>query len=128
MEFFRNCLPWTYRFFWYSLVGLILSIAVVISILRVFPPDVEVYRERVEQLASTVIETSVRIGSMDARIAGFTPQVIFNDVILLDAKGEQEIVRFEKASLGIDLLRSILSKKLIPDSFTIHGVNLSIIR
>ena len=128
MEFFRNCLRWTYRFFWYSLVGLILSIAVVISILRVFPPDVEVYRERVEQLASTVIETSVRIGSMDARIAGFTPQVIFNDVILLDAKGEQEIVRFEKASLGIDLLRSILSKKLIPDSFTIHGVNLSIIR
>jgi len=128
MDIIQTCLRWTYRIFWYTLVGLILAIAVFISIIRLFPPDVEEYRQQIEELASAIIESQVHIQSMDAKLAGFTPVIIFNDVHLLDVKGKREIVRFKSASLGIDFFRSIVNKKLIPKSFTIHGINLSIIR
>ncbi len=128
MNIFQTCLRWTYRIFWYSLVGLVITLAVAISLIRIFPPDVEVYREQVEQLASKLLERQVTIDSMDARLSGFTPQIIFNNVHLMTEDGRQEIIRFEKASLGIDLFRSLSDKKLIPKSFTIYGVNLGITR
>ena len=128
MNIFQTCLRWAHRIFWYSIVGIILIIAVAISLIRIFPPDVEAYREQIEELASTVIGQQVQIKSMDARLSGFTPIIIFNDVHLMDETGKREIIRFEKASLGLDLYRSIVNKKLSPRSFTIHGVKLGITR
>lgn len=128
MNILRTCLRWSYRIFWYALVGLIISLAVAVSIVRIFPPDVEAYRSQVEEIASSALEQQVRIKSMDARLIGFIPHIIFNDVHMLDDTGKREIIRFERASLGLDLWRSLSGKKLVPKSLTIYGINLGITR
>lgn len=123
----QSTVRWCYRVFWYALVSAVILLAIAISLIRIFLPDVKVYREQVEQLATAFLEQQVTIESMDARLAGLTPLIIFKDVHLLDAAGKREIARFDEARLGLDLWRSISSRKLIPKSFTVYGVNLGVI-
>ena len=126
MQWIKTTGRWCYRAFWYSLVGLIISIAIGISLLRIYLPDVKAYREEIELFASELLDKQVRIASMDAKLSGYTPLIIFNDVELLDSKGERTLVYFDQARLTIDFIRSIFSAEIVPESFTIVGVDLGI--
>ncbi len=128
MKWIKTTYHVCYRTFWYAVVAFILIIAIGISIIRLYLPDVKDHREEIELFASSILEQDVLIESMDAKLSGFTPNIIFNDVYLLDESGTQTIVHFEQAVLTLDLFRSILNFKLIPDSFTIIGVQLGIHR
>lgn len=126
MTMLQSTLRWCYRVFWYTLVTAVILLAIAISLVRIFLPDVKVYRERVEHLATSFLEQEVRIESMDARLAGLTPMIIFKDVHMLDAAAKREIARFDEARLGLDLWRSITNRKLIPKSLTVYGVKLGV--
>ncbi len=128
MKWIKITYHFCYRTFWYSMVALILAIAVGMSIIRLYLPDVKEHREEIEDFASAILEQDVLIESMEAKLTGFTPNIILNDVYLLDETGTQTIVHFEQARLTIDLLRSIYNFKLVPDSLTVIGVQLGIHR
>jgi uncharacterized protein (TIGR02099 family) len=128
MEKLKTCLHWAHRMFWYTVAGLIISLAIAISLVRIFIPDVKVYRTQIEHVASTFLGQEVHIKSMDARLSGITPMIIFRDVRLLDDTGKREIMRFSEARLGLDLWRSLSNRKIIPKNFTVYGVSLGITR
>jgi len=128
MSNFKTSLHWVHRIFWYTVAAIIISLAIGISLVRIFLPDVKVYREQIERVASTFLGQEVHIQSMDARLSGMTPMIIFRDVRLLDDTGKHEIMRFSQAQLGLDVWRSLTNRKLIPESFTVYGVKLGIIR
>lgn len=128
MQWIKLTARWCYRTFWYGLVGLIITIAIAISLLRIYLPDVKSYRAEIEQLASSALDKQVRIASMDAKLSGITPLIVFNDVYLLDSKGRKTIVHFDQALLTIDFFRTILNMRIVPESFTVVGVNLGIRR
>ena len=128
MDWLNNSLRWCYRMFWYTLAVLIILVAIAISLVRVFIPDLKEYREEVEFFASTVLEQEVTIESMEAEMSGFTPLIIFNGIKMFDHDRNRELIRFEQARLTIDPLRSIADLKLVPRSFTIYGVSLGIHR
>ena len=128
MEILKTSLHWAHRIFWYAVATLIISLAIAISLVRIFLPDVKVYREQIEHVASTFLGQEVHIRSMDARLSGITPMIIFRGVRLLDDSGKHEIMRFNEARLGLDVWRSLTNRKVIPDSFTVYGVNLGITR
>ncbi|MBI1422695.1 MAG: hypothetical protein GC149_04440 [Gammaproteobacteria bacterium] len=124
----KTCLHWAHRIFWYTVAGLIITLAIAISLVRIFIPDVKVYREQIEHVASAFLGQEVHIKSMDARLSGFTPLIVFRGVRMLDDTGRHEIVRFDEARLGLDWWRSLSNRKLIPKSFTVYGVKLGITR
>jgi len=128
MKWIKTTYHFCYHTFWYSVVAFILVIAVGISIIRLYLPDVKEHKQEIEDFASSILEQDVLIDSMEARLSGFTPTIIFNDVYLLDETGSRTIVHFEQARLTIDLFRSIYNFKLVPDSFTVIGVQLGIHR
>ncbi|HID49457.1 MAG TPA: hypothetical protein EYP40_07590, partial [Chromatiales bacterium] len=112
----------------YSVVMLVVTAAVLLSIARVLVSDVETYRLDVEQLASAFLDHPVRIDSMDARFVGLTPTLVFENVRMLDNRGERELISFREARLGIALFASLKAEKLIPGDLVIDGVNFNIIR
>ncbi len=116
------------RVVWYSAAVFIIVIAVLVSLLRIFLPDVTGYRSDLEQIASTFLDHTVRIESMDARLVGFTPTLIFNDVHMLDKTGKRELVRFKQARLGIALIESLRKQRVVPSDFTVEGIQLAITR
>lgn len=128
MATFKKTLRIARRAVWYSLVTLLVVIAVLVSLLRLFLPDLTAYRDDLEHLASTFLDHTVRIETMDARLVGITPTLIFDDVYMLDKTGERELVRFEQARIGIALIDSIRSGQVIPRNFTIEGIQLAITR
>lgn len=128
MALLKTSLHWIHRIFWYTVAALIITTAIAISLVRIFLPDVKVYRQHIEQVASVFLGQEVHIRSMDARLSGVTPMIIFRDVRLMDDAGKHEIVRFNEARLGLDLWRSVINRKVIPESFSVYGVNLGITR
>jgi len=128
MKWIKTTYKWCHRTFWYTLVGLIITLAIAISLFRLYLPDVKGYRVEIEAFASEVLEQDVRIESMEAKLSGFTPLIIFNGVYLLDTHSKKEIVHFEQARLTIDLFRSLFKMEIVPESFTIVGVDLGVKR
>ncbi len=128
MKWIKTTYHLCYHTFWYTVVAFILVVAIGISIIRLYLPDVKEHREAIEEFASTILEQDVLIESMEAKLSGFTPTIIFNDVYLLDESGTETIVHFEQARLTIDLIRSLYNLKLVPESFTVIGVQLGIHR
>jgi len=116
------------RTVWYSVAAIVIIMAVLVSMVRLFLPDVTGYRTEVEQLASAFMDHTVRIESMDARLVGFTPTLIFNDVHMLDKTGKRELVRFKQARLGIALIESMSERRVVPRDFTIEGIQLALTR
>ncbi|MDR9435942.1 MAG: DUF3971 domain-containing protein, partial [Thiohalophilus sp.] len=116
------------RFLWYSLAALVVILAVLVSLFRIFLPDLTAYRSDLEELASAFLDHTVRIESMDARLVGFTPTLIFDNVYMLDKTGDRELVRFDQARLGVALIDSIQQRQVVPRDFTIDGIQLAVTR
>lgn len=121
--FFRRCS----KAFWYSLVILLVVIAVIVSFIRIFLPGVNTYRDTVERLASEYLGQQVKISSFDAKLVGLTPTFILKDIRMIDHNG-RELVRFYKAKVGIAVFSSLRLRQPIPDSLTVVGIKLAITR
>jgi uncharacterized protein (TIGR02099 family) len=112
----------------YSVAVLVVTAAVLFSLVRVFISDVEAYRLDIEHLASAFLDHPVKIESMDARLVGMTPTIIFNRVRLLDKTGKAELVSFEQAQLSVAILSSLREEKFVPKQLVVAGINLAITR
>ena len=128
MNWIKTIYHWCYRAFWYTLVTLILFVALSISFVRFYISDVEDHKEDIENFASKLLDHDVLIDSMQAKLQGFTPVIIFSDVNMLDKTGKKTIMRFAQARMTIDLFRSIYNFKVVPESLTISGVQLAVSR
>jgi uncharacterized protein (TIGR02099 family) len=112
----------------YTTVALLVTAAVLMSLLRLVITDVETYRLDIEKVASTFLEQPVRIEALDARFSGLTPTLVFRNVRLLDKTGKHELVRFDEARLGIAVWASLRAEKVVPAEFVIENVHLAITR
>lgn len=114
-------------FFWYSSVGLLVTIAVAVSLFRIYFSSVEAYREQLQSLAGEYLGQPVTISSMDARVIGISPTVILGDVSLLHKDGEQLLTRFDSIDIALDPIASLRHLKPIIE-LTVSGANLEISR
>ena len=112
----------------YSVAIFVVTAAVLFSLVRVFISDVEAYRLDIEQIASAFLDHPVKIESMDARLIGMTPTIVFNRVRLLDKTGKSELVSFEQAQLSVAILSSLRKERFVPKQLVIAGMNLAITR
>jgi len=111
----------------YALAVFIVTSAVVLSGARIFLPEIQGYKENIEQRLGELIQQNVRIDQVDARLIGFTPTIVFKGVHLIDDSGVKELISFREAHLGLAVLQSLSQHTLVPSNFTIIGTRISIV-
>ncbi len=114
-------------FLWYSSVGLLVTIAVAVSLFRVYFSSVEEYREQLAAMAGSYLGQPVTISGMDARVVGFSPTVILTDVSLLHKDGQQLLTRFDAIDIALDPIASLRNLGPIIE-LTVSGANLEVTR
>ena len=115
------------RFIWYSAVGLLVALAVLVTVARLSISYVSEYRERFEQLAGEYLGQPVAIGSMDARLIGLEPSVLLNDVSLREKDSRKQMAKFSQINISLNPLSSLRHFTPIVD-LTVSGANLVIIQ
>jgi uncharacterized protein (TIGR02099 family) len=111
-----------------AIVAFLVLSAALLSAARVLLPRAHEYTHTVEQLLGETLNAPVRIGSLDAAWHHFGPQLVVNDVRVLDALTRQELVRFDRARLDFNLLASISDRKLGLNGVAIDGIRVIVER
>jgi uncharacterized protein (TIGR02099 family) len=124
--FFLFHLVW--KTLWYSFAAVVVLAAVLFSLTRMLLPTLGEYSVTVEDYFSQFVNQPIRIQSLDAEWRGWGPSLVLNNVWLLDAQGENTIVRVSKARLGLGLWKTIETGQLGFTSADLQGVDLSITR
>ena len=114
-------------FVWYSGVGLLVLLAVAVTVFRLAFSSVEEYRAQLETLAGSYLGQPVTISGIDARVAGISPTVILTDVALLHKDSSQPLTRFAAIDIALDPIASLRHFSPIIE-LTISGAKLEVTR
>ena len=116
------------RFVFYSLAAMVVSLAVVMSILRVVVSEADSWRMDLQKLASNYLGRQVYIEALDARLDGLMPVLVLKNVHLMSVNGKTELFSFREATLQLDIFSSIKMQTFVPDEFTIQGAEITVVR
>ncbi|MFT5350362.1 MAG: hypothetical protein ACI9MF_001179, partial [Gammaproteobacteria bacterium] len=117
-----------YHFTVYAIGFLVLSAAVVVTLIRLFLPDIGIYRSEVEAWVSRYMGYPVVIHSLDATWEGWVPHLQLGDIDLLNKAGTQPITHFDSAQIKIAPLSTLIKRRIVPKQLTISGFELAIAR
>jgi uncharacterized protein (TIGR02099 family) len=112
-------------FFW-SLI----AVAMLMSFARIFLADIDDYQVELEQKIRQITDIPVHIGSLEAGMRGFNPEVILKGIsIEAEDPLSKPDIQLREIRLGIDFLDLLLSRDwLSACRVTLVGANISIIR
>ncbi len=113
---------------WYSIAATIITIAVAVTLLRIFLPDIGRYRDDVQLFVSEHTGYPVEIRKIDARWDGWIPNLYLEDISVLDKQGTMPLVHFDEAFMELDPVASLQQRSLVPLQLKISGIDLSISR
>ena len=117
-----------YHFTVYAVGILVLLAAVLVTLVRLFLPDIGIYRNEVEAWVSKYMGYPVVIHTIDANWQGWTPELTLTNIDLLNKAGTEEITHFDKARIKIAPLATLMERQFIPKSLIISGFELSVTR
>ena len=117
-----------YHFTVYAVGILVLLAAVLVTLVRMFLPDIGIYRNEVEAWVSKYMGYPIVIHSIDANWQGWIPELTLTNIDLLNKAGTEEITHFDKARIKIAPLATLVERQFIPKSLIISGFELSITR
>lgn len=106
----------------------VLLAAIFATLVRVFLPDVGMYRSEVEAWVSNYMELPVVIHAIKADWDGWTPRLYLEKIDLLDSTGTDPIIYFNTAEISIDLYNSLLNRQITPTQLIISGLEMSVSR
>lgn len=108
----------------------LIVVALLMSGARIFLADIDDYQTELEQKIRRISGIPVHIGSLDAGLRGFNPEVILKDISIEanDPLSKPEI-QLREIRLGLDFLDLLLTRDWLSASrVTLVGANISIIR
>ena len=117
-----------YHFTVYAIGILVLTAAVLVTLIRLLLPDIGIYRSEVEAWVSSYMGYPVVIHTLDATWEGWVPYLELNDIDLLNKAGTQPITHFDSAQIRIAPVATLLKRRIIPKQLTINGFELVIAR
>lgn len=112
----------------YSVATIVIVIALGVSGLRFILTSANLYQKEVEELASSLLEQPVKIGSMDAKLSGLVPTLIFHDVELLSTNINKPLLILTRIDVGLSIDALIFQQDIIPTDLTIRGLDLTVIK
>ena len=112
----------------YTVGFFVLLAAVVATTIRILLPDVGSYRSEIEAWVSNYMGLPVIMHDINAEWEGWSPQLYMEQIDLLNSAGTDTILHFQKATISIDFLRSLINRQIIPRQLMISGFNITVIR
>ncbi|MDT8385709.1 MAG: YhdP family protein [Gammaproteobacteria bacterium] len=113
---------------WYAFAAVAVLLATGFALARLLLPFAEQYNTELSQYFGDRLGQPVRMRSLDAEWHGWGPSLVLQDVALLDAGGQQPVVRLDKILLGLDLLTSLRQWQPVFSNITLVGVDLVLAR
>lgn len=117
-----------YHFTVYAIGFLVLTAAVVVTLIRLFLPDIGIYRGEVEAWVGRYMGYPVAIHSLDATWEGWVPHLQLGDIDLLNKAGTQAITHFDSAQIRIAPLATLIKRRIVPKQLTIIGFEVAVAR
>lgn len=107
---------------------IIVTLAVILSVLRAFSPLISGERINIEAYLSKELQQPVVIGSIEMAWRGFEPVARVHNIIFLDPKTKQPTAVINTLDLGINTGRSLLAWELKPGLVAISGLTFKVIQ
>ena len=120
---------WILRFRVYIIIFLsvmLISAAVIFSVLRAVLPYATGYKNEIQQEISQQIGLPVEIDSIDAAIHWFSPRLKLINVVVYHENNKVPLFNFEEAFVELDVIASILHGGLIVDDVGLTGADISV--
>lgn len=111
------------NFIWYSLVSLLVTVAVLVSLVRLTIGSVSEYRQHLEDMAGNYLGKPVAIAEMDARLVGIKPTVVLDDISLLDEQSLEPLAHFSSIRIALNPIASLRQLRPVID-LSIYGANI----
>jgi uncharacterized protein (TIGR02099 family) len=117
-----------YHFIWYVFAFIVLTAAVLVTVVRLALPEIGGYKNEIQSWVSEYMDYPVVIDEINAEWQGWAPHLYLKNIDLFTPDNSVLISKFDSAHLGIDLIASIKERELIPSQLSINGLNLEFTR
>jgi uncharacterized protein (TIGR02099 family) len=111
-----------------ALILLTILVGIVTLAARLLLPMVDQYRPDAEKMASEMLGRQVEISKLSARWRGFGPELVLEDVRLINPETGQPSFQLEAIHVGISLFDTLRSEEIKPREITFYGASLLIKR
>jgi len=109
-------------------VWALVLLAVLVSAVRLSLPLSDRYRETVAATLSERLDRPVQVGAMSLRLAGWSPRLRLDDLVVGTAGGGAEALRLRALELDLDVAGSLRSRSTEARALTLVGANLAVRR
>ncbi|MGB6977228.1 MAG: YhdP family protein [Gammaproteobacteria bacterium] len=117
-------LPRIIKWLGISAAILLLIFAVMLGVARMFSPYLTRYQPQLETWISNALQRPVTVKQMTIRWRGLKPILVLDDITLWDATKTQSPLNVKELTIGISLLRSLVTWSWEPSSLTLSGAQL----
>jgi uncharacterized protein (TIGR02099 family) len=124
----KRILKGLYHFVWYAFAFIVLTAAVLATVVRLALPEIGGYKDEIQSWVSEYMDYPVVIDKINADWQGWVPQLYLNNIDLYTLDNTSLITKFDSAHLGIDLVASLNKRELVPSHLSISGLDLELIR
>ncbi|MBN1683853.1 MAG: TIGR02099 family protein [Gammaproteobacteria bacterium] len=114
------------RIIWYFIAFLIVLMAVLMTLARLFTPLLNQHRDFFEKWASDFLNHPVKIEKLRAEWAGFDPDLMFKHLAIYDQQNKKVLFQIQNLHININVIKSLLTQKISPSTIKISGVHLVI--
>jgi uncharacterized protein (TIGR02099 family) len=117
-----------YHFCWYAFAFIVLTAAVLATVVRLALPEIGGYKDEIQSWVSEYMDYPVVIDEINAEWQGWAPHLYLKNIDLYTVDNSSLITKFDSAHLSIDLFASLNQRELVPSHLSISGLNLEFTR
>jgi uncharacterized protein YhdP len=114
------------KIFGYSAATLIVLLAVLVGLFRLFLPRLPEYQEEIKVWASSAIGMQVEFSGMNARWGFSGPELEFYDAELIRPDNEKRAVAADRVGIGISVASLVFDRAFVVDRVAIRDSNIEI--
>ena len=121
-QFFRKML----KLAAYSAAALVILLAILVGLFRLFLPRLPEYQDDIENWASNIIGMEVQFSGMNARWGLRGPEIEFYETELAHLDTQTRAIAAELVSVGISASRLLFEQEIVVDRVVIRGTSIEI--
>lgn len=114
------------KFLAYVAACVVILLAIVVGLFRLFLPRVPEYQDEIKAWASTAIGMQVEFSGMDARWGLSGPELKFHNAELIRLDGGTRIVAAEEVRVGVGFMRLLFEQRLVVDRLVVRDTGVTV--
>ena len=113
---------------WYAAAGLVIGLALLISLVRLSLPLLDSYRHQLEDWIEEQTGQPVSVGRLDVGWYRLGPRVRLLDARLLDPAGHHPVLAVRELSIGLELWPLLRDRQPVVSGLVVSGAEVSLVR